>query len=156
MQEDYHWTGNEKFLGQSDSILQRIPLSQVQVPQLKHTWYAKPCSPIKQVSSLQGRLRRGNKYIMVMAEINSDAILVKPMKTPHQDNEELQGCQDDTGIRCVLAPTKTGRHCPKETCPWRQWSIRKHEKPYLWHIQFWHETSANGMPPMQCSQGSHM
>jgi hypothetical protein len=52
----------------------------------------------------------GNKYIMVMVEINSNAILVKPMNYP-------QGCQDYMGIQDTPAPTQTGRHHPQEAYP---------------------------------------
>ena len=50
----------------------------------ERTRYAKPCSPTKQ----------GNKYIMVMVKINSNAILVEPMKS----------CKDAEMIRAYDAP----------------------------------------------------
>jgi len=42
-----------------------------------------------QTGQFPTRLQRGNKYIMVMVEINSNAILVEPMKS-RKDEEMIR------------------------------------------------------------------
>jgi hypothetical protein len=53
---------------------------------------------------------RGNKYIMVMVEIDSNAILTEPMKN-HKDAEMIRA------YNTLLLRLKMGWHYPHETCP---------------------------------------
>jgi hypothetical protein len=92
------------------------------------------------------RLQRGNKYIMVMVEIDSNAILVEPMKSRKEGN--------DTRVQRTPATTEASRHCSKEARP-RQRSFREHEEPHTGHFQIQNGISTTRMSPTQRSRGGH-
>jgi hypothetical protein len=60
-----------------------------------------------QTSQFPTRSLYGNKYIMVIVEINNNAIPVEPMNS-HKN------AKNDTGIKCAPGPTEMGRHCYKK------------------------------------------
>jgi len=94
------------------------------------------------------RSQRGNKYIMVMVEIDSNSILVEPMKS----------CKDDEMIHAynaLLLRLKRAGIVPKEARP-RQQSFREHEEPHMRHLHIRHGISTTRMSPTQCSRGGHM
>jgi hypothetical protein len=64
---------------------------------------------------------------MVMVEINSNAILVEPMKS-RKDEEMIRA------YNALLLQLKRAGICSQEARP-RQRSIRQHEAPHPQHVQ---------------------
>jgi len=69
------------------------------------------------------RSQRGKKYIIVMVEIDSNSILVEPMKS-HKDEEMIRT------HNALLLRLKRAGIVPNEARP-RQQSFREHEEPHL-------------------------
>jgi hypothetical protein len=95
-----------------------------------------------QTGQFPTRSQRGNKFIMVMVEIDSNAILVEPMKS--RKDEEMMP------VQCTPTTTEANRHYPKEARP-RQQSFKEHEEPHTRHLHIRHGISTARMSPTQRS-----
>ena len=95
-----------------------------------------------QTGQFPTRSQRGNKYIMVMVEIDSNDILVEPMKS-RKDEEMIRA------YNALLLRLKQAGIIPKKRP--QQRSLREHEEPHTRHLQIRHGISTTRMSPMQCS-----
>ena len=89
----------------------------------------------------------GNKYIMVLVEIDSNVILVEPMKSRKDKG-------NDPGIRRFSRTLTAIRHSTQKACP-RQRNIHHHESPHRQQIQISTRTRPTRVPSPKCSRSRH-
>ncbi len=91
--------------------------------------------------------QQGNKYIMVMVEIDSNAILVEPMKS--RKDEEMIRVYNYLLLRLKRAGIVPKKHILDNKV---SENMKNHIRK---HVQIQHGIRTTWMSPTQCSRGGH-
>ena len=125
---------------QNQSLLKHPIVCPSMVRKIKTSSYD-TCGPIfsDQTGQFPTRSQQGSKYIIVMVEINNNAIIVEPMKS--RASSLQQTCQ----------PAQTSRHNSQEACAWQQ-IVREHEESHPRPPQVQNGIVSTRMSQMQCNR----